>query len=361
MIIKKDKLYVWGLLIFFFISFGNADLGFSYDYHYYIDYIQEIQILTFSMLHNNLNGLYIHLNLSSGLEAGFVFFIKLITIIISTPEVVYALAAMFSLVIKAYVMNKLNIYWPYILLVLTYSAILLEGNALRSGLSLSFFILSIYLLLNKKNILYVFILWMLAVSFHLQSVIFIITFSMIYLLKCNRYSNRMTLLLFIALIFVGAFIYKVFFLIGNEKILFYMSKSTVSGGLNLISIISLVLFFFIARGMIKNNFFRLNNIITFCVITSTIPALSIYVFLTDIAVVGDRLWQWGLIIQVIFLIPYYAEFRILDNIKGPFVHLPKLLIITLLFVGIINITIRYPLTNLFNPIIPYQNLFEKKL
>jgi hypothetical protein len=360
MIIKKDKLYVCGFLTLFFISFLNADLGFSYDYKYYIGYIQEIHILTFNRLLYNLNGLYININLSSGLEAGFVFFIKLITVIISTPEVVYTIAATFSLVIKAYVMNKLNIYWPYILLVLTYSAILLEANALRSGLSLSFFILSIYFLLNKRNILYVSLLWLLAISFHLQSLIFIITFSLIYLLKCNRYGKRMTISLFIALIFLGTFISKIFTMVGNEKIIFYMSKSSGSGGINSISIISLILFFFVAKSIIQNDFFRANNIITFCVITSTIPALSMYAFLTDISVVGDRLWQWGLILQVIFLAPYYAEFRMWQNIKNPGVHLPKLLIITLLCVGIINITIRYPLSNLFNPIIPYQDLSEKK-
>ena len=359
--VKKDDIYVSILLLIFFISFSNAGLGFSYDYQFYISDIIAINDATFSSLFAALNGIYIFVDpgsFSVGREAGYVFFIKIITSIITSPEMVYTVAAIVSLTVKAYIMRKMGMYWPYVLLVVTYSAILLEGNALRSGLSLSIFMLSIFLLLNRNFSFTTLFLWLLAVSFHLQAVFFIIFFALMYLFKCNRYPNIATLLFFVSLMSVGALASEITHFFDNGKMLTYLRNPSVSSGLNSKSIISFLFIIFITRGLIFDSLYRIKNDVIFFAISCTIPALSMYVFFTDVAVVGDRLWQWGFIILIVFIFPYYSNFRLIGTPRNITIHIPKLLMISLLSMSIVNVTIRYPVTNIFHPLIAYKDLSD---
>ena len=361
---NRENLYVSLFLLAIFIVYSNADIGFSFDYQFYINDFKSISSSTFSNLFSNLNGIYILLDESKftvGREVGFVIFIKLISYLISSPELIYAVAAIFSLTIKAYIMRKIGIYWPYIFLILLYSAILLEGNALRSGISLSIFMLSIFLLLRKKSPLTILFLWLIAFSLHLQSLFFIFTFATIFMLSLNRYSNFVTLLFFLALMFTGIMASQILGYFTSGKILSYLDINSASGGLNLRSIISLFLLIFVTRTFIVNSSFRKKNNIIFALVSCTIPALSIFIFLTDVAVVGDRLWQWGFIILAVYIYPYYSEFKLINFKNNIRLHIPKFLIISLLSISLINITIRYPLTNLLYPITPYVDFTDRSL
>jgi hypothetical protein len=367
--VRRDDIYVSILLLIFFIVFANADKGFSFDYSFYIEDFIAIKDATFSSLLATLNGIYIFVHFdgySLGREAGFVFFIKVISTIITSPEMVYALVAIVSLAVKAYIMRKMDIYWPYVFLVLIYSAVLLEGNALRSGLSLSIFMLSIFLLLkNQKCSLATLFLWLLAISFHLQAVFFIFFFAFIYLFKCNRYSRVGTLLFFVSLMSFGVLVSEILGLLvsklGIEKLATYMSGTSASTGLNSITIISIFFLIFVAWGLIRDSLYRKKNDVIFSAICSTIPALSAFIFLSNVAVLGDRLWQWGLIILVVFIYPYYSKFRLIGTIRNPTLHIPKLLMIFLLSVGVVNVTVRYQLTNIFYPLIAYKDLTDRSL
>ena len=110
-----------------------------------------------------------------------------------------------------------------------------------------------------------------------------------------------------------------------------------------------------------NSSFRKKNNIIFALVSCTIPALSVFIFLTDVAVVGDRLWQWGFIILAVFIYPYYSEFKLINFKNNLRLHIPKFLIISLLSISLINITIRYPLTNLLYPITPYVDFTDRSL
>ena len=364
-LVRRDDIYVSISLLIFFIVFANAYKGFSFDYGFYIKDFIAINDATFSSLLASFNGIYIFVDsgyYSLGREAGFVFFIKVISSIITSPEMVYALVAIVSLAIKAYIMRKMDIYWPYVFLVLIYSAVLLEGNALRSGFSLSIFMLSIFLLLkNQKFSLATLFLWLLAISFHLQAVFFIFFYAFIYLFKCNRYSNIVTLLFFVSLMSFGVLASEILGLLVSEKMAIYMSATSTSTGLNSISIISIFFLIFVTWGLIRNSLYRKKNDVIFSVICSTIPALSAFIFLTDVAVVGDRLWQWGLIILVVFIYPYYAKSRLIGITRNLTLHIPKLLMIILLSVGVVNVTVRYQLTNIFYPLIAFKDLSDRSL
>ena len=112
----------------------------------------------------------------------------------------------------------------------------------------------------------------------------------------------------------------------SGKILSYLDINSTSGGLNLRSIISLFLLIFITRTFIVNSSFRKKNNIIFALVSCTIPALSVFIFLPDVAVVGDRLWQWGFIILAVFIYPYYSEFKLINFKNNLRLRIPKFLI-----------------------------------
>lgn len=354
--VKKIDLLFIALFIFFGIAFLGADSGFSIDYKYYIDYITQVNDLALDEILDMRIGPYIFLLGSTGIEIAFVFLLKVATLFSDSAEFVYAVIAMFSLAIKAFVCRRLGINWLIVLFILINSAILLEANALRSGLSLSIFILSIYKLTNRKFSLVTIFLWVLATLIHLQSIFFIIFFGFFYIFSLNHHSKVMTSFYFIGLMSVGLWLSIMLGLFLNSKLVFYINSDSLSGGFNVVSILSLIIVLFICWTLIKDSSFRKENAAIFSAICCTIPALSVYIFLTQVSVVGDRLWQWGLIILLIFIYPYFPRFKFIGVFMSPRNHIPKILMILVLSFLIFSTSIRYPLTNIFYPLIPYQDL-----
>lgn len=356
--VKKIDLLFIVLFTFFALVFLNAETGFSYDYRFYINYIEQIKNLSLIDILNMRSGPYILLSESLGIEIGFVFLVKIITLATQSPDFIFAIIAIFSLSIKALICRRLGINWALTLFIMIYSAILLESNALRSGLSLSIFILSIFQLTNRNFSLVSLVLWLLAIITHIQAAFFILLFGLFYFFKLNRHSKVITFLLFFILMLVGFWISAIISLFLNPKLIIYAGFGSVSGGINTNSILSLILVLFICWTLIQDSFFRKKNNAIFSAISSTIPALSTYIFLTEIAVLGDRLWQWGLIILCVFIYPYYPKSKLIATLKNPSNHIPKILMVFILVFGILNISIRYPLANLFYPILPYQELIK---
>ena len=148
--------------------------------------------------------------------------------------------------------------------------------------------------------------------------------------------------------FIGFFI--------NEKIAIYSESHSESGGLNVISLLSLLLVIFAHGSTALDSRYRRENAAKILVLSSCIPSLSIYIFLTEISVVGDRLWQWGLIIFVTFGYDIFPRLNLKTGVKELLRYMPKLFLVITLCVGLFNIIVRYPLTNLFYPFLPYANL-----
>ena len=246
-----------------------------------------------------------------------------------------------------------NIKWYWVYLILIYSCVLLEGNALRSGISLSFFLLSMQCYFRNKFTLMVF-LWGLACFLHIQSLYFIIFFSLILLFNItNLILNRWLIIFITVLVLCSGIILSILFqsMISSEKLAIYALKGTESGGLNLVSMTSLVLLgislSLIINSIWKGKSVREENKTYIGLMLVSLSTLSIYIFFTSVAVVGDSLWQWGFII---FCVSYFGIYK-----RKTFI-LSKAILLICFLVNIINITYRYPLTNIFYPVV---NLNDK--
>ena len=81
-------------------------------------------------------------------------------------------------------------------------------------------------------------------------------------------------------------------------------------------------------------------------IFSSIPILSAFILNTSTGAVSDRLWQFT-----------FMTFTSLSLMKKFQTKLPihlLLILALLIFMGDINVLVRYPLSNLFYPLLPYE-------
>jgi hypothetical protein len=351
--ITKARLFQFVFLILSFIVFFNADDGFSYDYQYYSLYIKQISESSIVALNNSRFGLYVNLEYSTGgIEFGFVLLIKFISFFFESPETIYGICATLSLYLKSRVMFFFKIKWGWVLPILLYSIILLESNALRSGISLSFFLLSIQFFSQKKYFL-IPICWLISLSLHLQAFYFVFLFFVFIIISYFDLLNKRWFLILsiIASLSSGMLISKFLQISGSDKLITYALKGSESGGFNVVSLLSLITLLWVSLLNIKNISRKALPVIDRSLYSGlvllSLSTLSIYIFLTSVAVIGDRLWQWGFII---FCFTYFGFFQ-----RKNFI-LSKWLVLSCLLVNLVNITIRYPLSNFLYPILPYINL-----
>lgn len=338
-------------LIFLFCNLYNAKDGFSYDYQFYLSYFEQITVLEPREIFSLTIGPYVFLKLSSGIEFGFVFLTKILSYFITTPRYIYFLLVLISISMKYYILRKMNVGIMWLIPILLLSFILLEGNALRSGLALSFYLFGVFYY-NQRKLFLSTLFFLLSVCFHLQALFFIITYYSVVTyfryFECNR---RKVIILFTGLFLSSGLL---FFAVGNlgfDKLDFYSKSTSGSNGINIISVLSIISLFVYLVCLIKKKVsLRYNELL---MLYSSIPALSIYVFVTNVSVLGDRLWQWGIILMYASMFARFSERRIVINIGT--VNLSSLFPFVLLTVFLINIILRYPLTNIFQFILGYYD------
>ena len=354
--IQRNTLIQVLLAMFLWLIFANADIGYSLDYKHYVNYIDQIKLLTNTELAYIKNGIYINLENSAGMEIGFVYAVKLLSLIFDDSIKIYAAIAILSLLIKSYLFRTYNVPWIWGCLALIVSGILLESNALRSAISLSFFMLSLHFYDRNKFLLYI-ISSLLAVTMHIQAIIFIFLYVVLFLFK--RFSlfstNKIVFFIIFTSLLLGPVLqnFMAFYIYGG-KLDFYALNESASSGLNLISIFSVIVCIVIYHEVIIRNYkvvmqdYRLQLML----IVAAFPFLSMYIFFTKIAVISDRLWQWS------YLLLVWGYFSIENKDSKGSVFYGKISIVRSLFlilfvIYIVNITIRYPLSNFLYPITPY--------
>ena len=326
----------------------NADLGFSYDYQYYIIYFEQVQKLSFHEIASISNGMYVPLDYSSGIEIGFVYFIKLVSLFFDNVNLIYLLSVLLSLSIKIYVFREFKVGTLWTVLMLTLSVILLEGNALRSGISLSFYLLGLKSIKNGKESSSI-VFFSLSVLFHIQATFFILVYMSLSFMPLRLINTRSKLFTISVLFLISGFLLN--YLIGFislSKVMFYSSQGSTSGGVNVLSFLSgvfLLMYVLVSSELVSNHKQKI-------LFLSVIPAYSIYLLATNVSVVGDRLWQWGLIILIL------ASYSNSKKRLGKVLHVRSysVVMIVLLVVFLVNILYRYPLTNIMSPLIGYIDL-----
>lgn len=133
----------------------------------------------------------------------------------------------------------------------------------------------------------------------------------------------------------------------------YIGMSSDAVGINLISMLSTAFVIYCItmdirlsptpRGCPKDSVYR-DNVWIYSLYAS-FPSLSLLLFATQMSAIGDRAWQFSLII----LISLSASLN-----RGKLQMIARSLILTtILIVGNMNVLFRYPLSNFFSPPIPY--------
>ena len=351
-----NNINIFTLIIVLLTIYLNADIGFSYDYQYYNLYISQILLSSYEDLKYLQDGIYIRLSSSAGIEFGFVYIIKLISSVLSDEIQIYAVIATASLMLKVYVYRAYGVSWPWVYLMVVYSGVLLESNALRSGLSLSLFMCAMLLLDNKRNF-YAVVLFIMSAIVHVQAIFFILLFFTYYIFYMNSLFKKSsgTILIFILSMFAGVFVNLVVDHFITGKFSAYKANASSSSGLSITSFFVMLSFsYYLYRMMLLRSIQYEGNEINKSRILMLVPVVSIYVLVTSISALGDRLWQWGMVLLVLFVFNYLKSRKdIVLIISGVKFSIGKILLAINILLVITGIVFRYPLSNFFSPLLPY--------
>lgn len=337
-----------------FLVFALAKDDFSYDFFNYIKYFEKIEGLSFYELTERLPYPYVFLAPSGLFEFGFALIVWLLMAAGFSANIAYALIGSTSIVARLLLLRTFGVSWKVNFIVAVYTITLFEANAIRLGVALTLCILGGFFFI-RRSFFFCAVSFFAAALFHIQILAFVTPAIFIYLALpiFRRTKLRRILIVFIAMsssIFFAYFIQHLDFI----KISEYIGSGSGAAGINLVSVSALIamlagIFSFVesGKGLGCDNsasLARIQEVVLF----SAVPALTILFLATNIGVVGDRVWQ--------FAFSLLFSFVSMSNLRR---RGDNFLIISLwvcVTISVINIIIRYPLSNFFYPIAPYFSI-----
>lgn len=328
-------------------------LTFSYDYSNYLSYFYAIKELEWIFIFDSISITFPYVFIPGGglFEIGFVVIVKFLLGVVE-PDVAYALLSGLSVGFRTVLMRKFNLEWKWLLPVQMYAITLFEANALRAGLALTL-TLWVLNLARKKHYIKIMSASLIAVSQHLQVLIFLMPFAAAANLPEKWIKSKLfAIVVFLVIcvlvsesnkIFVGAEIVKL-----ND----YLNQTSSAVGFNLTSVLSFVFVLCFMWSTQRNDLCKINrdeqikNKISICVMYAAIPSLTLLMFGVQFSALSDRAWQFALV--VLFSFSNYeianAKYRGVKNLTS----------IGLIAIILINIIFRYPLSNFFSPPLRYE-------
>lgn len=323
---------------------------FSFDYSAYLLILEDIGNLSFyELLNDNLVFPYVVTIGFTPIEFGFALLVKSISLLGFQPSVTFALIAAVSVGLRLYTMKSLGVPTLWILWLNVFAITLLEANALRLGVASSLLLFALRQLLWSR-IVSGFIVIALALTVHLQTALFIAPFLLIYpFSNWMGRSRTFSILVLFGVVAATMISFQLIELIENEKVQEYAERgASGSAGLSVTSILALI-FFTVVAFLRKGNTDRFYNSDFYSlIVTACVPSLLALLFLTNVAVIGDRAWQLAFMILSTF---FFSQWTTPSSKRISFA-----ILIILSLVMQINILIRYPLSNFFSPIFPSISL-----
>jgi hypothetical protein len=337
-----------GALLAFRLMFAEED--FSYDYSAYIYYFDLLGDYSFSDLLQQAGNLfpYVVLPRAPVFEFGFVLVAKAIQGILQTPIATYAAISALSLGMRVYVMRRLGCSWPWIIMIQIYAATMFEANAIRVGLAVALVLFGLYWILHEQKRSGWFVLF-LSLTIHLQAALFVFPFAAVWKFRARLERSHGLLLVLILLSFtaVAAFMASGL-LAAHEKLGDYASKESGSAGITITSI-SAVIFvacaLFFRPNKLEPNQDYDNRLLWTATNVAIVPSLILFTTVTSIAALGDRAWQFAFVVVASLVQTNWITERkrvLAASVLG-----------VIAIMAVINVTIRYPLSNLFDFILPH--------
>ena len=351
---SSSSIYDWvAAIIISVISYSildNARDDFSYDYGNYISYFDRLSIYTFDDIASSLEAFfpypYIFVPPAGFFEVGFATLSWSILTAGASSAQTFSLIATGSIFLRIIYLRRLNLNWTVIALLTIYTVTLFEANAIRLGCALTTTLAALTHLQKQKPIPALG-LFMLAASFHLQTLAFSIPYFFCWFFiitaKDSRLIRQVILAITAGFSIIGTISLR---LVDAGKIGEYADQVSGAGGINTISIIGACTIIIGTVIFLQARNGRSNFAIWSAALIAAIPSISILIIATDMGAIGDRLWQFS--------------FAMLVAVSGllfdkPTRHWPyKFALLLCLAFSVFSITIRYPLSNFFFPLTPYS-------
>ena len=334
----------WSGAVFFRLLVAQPP--FSFDYQTYLYIIERLSELSFSEIFTT--NMVFPYTVSAGIvpvEFGFSLLVKTLSSLGFDPKVSFSLIASASVALRVYTMRSLGVPFLWILMINIFAITLFEANALRLGIAASTLLFGLRQLLWSRQIS-AFLAMAIALTFHLQVIIFIAPFIIFYLFSgwINKSKLRLSITLVgtcIAMVFVVQFLP----MLANEKLQEYVARGiSGSSGITVTSLLAVFLLGSVAialrtgRGLYRDaGFFS-------AILCASLPSAFMLVFLTNVAVIGDRAWQLALLVLSSLLFTSWTSVR---SKRIP-LYIAALLALTVQ----VNVLFRYPLSNFFSPPLP---------
>lgn len=355
---RRDALYLGlstGALVFVRMLFAAGD-SFSYDYANYMTYFRAIGETDVQTMLDvvKLSFPYVLVPGGGAFEFGFVALAKLMLRVVD-PSMTYAIFAAVAVGLRTFVMRRLGLGWGWILAIQLYAITLFEANALRAGLAVSLTLLGLLAFLHRRQAVGT-LVFVLAASQHLQVVIFCVPFLMLGVLPASWRREPWMLAVIVPLaMFATVALTNLGGGIDVSKLDDYAGQESGAVGLNIVSLLSLV---FVAVALLMAAMQSepvqtgLQRAAGFALwvrsLLASLPALALLLFATELSAVGDRAWQFSLVI----LVSLSAHM-----VQSLWSRLARAVVLgSLLAAALVNILLRYPLSNFFAPPLPYEHI-----
>ncbi len=358
-----DLVVIAAVGLWSWLAFAGGGDDFSYDYGNYIAYFERLRDLGADDLWAQLQAFfpypYVLVPPAGFFEIGFVGVTWSLLVAGLGAETVYALVGTASIVLRLVLLRALGLGWLTVALVTVYSVTLFEANAIRLGCALTATVAALWAW-RRGRVLAAALLLVLAPLFHLQSLAFALPLTLA--LVCAPLLRRHRAWRLAALAITLAAALGVVLAPGLSdfgKLNEYADTAAGSVGLNLASVsgalaLALGSWVFVqrfsARSPLADAAGRDADLWS-AVHIAALPAVVLVLLAVSLGPLGDRVWQFGFMAAIAAL-PLGRACARTARRRLP-VTAYDLALHLCLAISVINVTLRYPLSNFFAPLLPY--------
>jgi hypothetical protein len=339
-----------------FLAFVGARDDFSYDYGNYIGYFERLREFSADELLAQLESFfpypYVLIPPAGFWEVGFAFLLWSLMSAGLTPALAYAVVGTASILLRTWLLRVLGLGWITILLTIVYSVTLFEANAIRLGCALTACIAALWALKRSRTLLGA-VFFALAASMHLQSLAFSLPWVLAYLAwpAFEKSRGRRTALFMLAVL-SSMLVAMAPDQLDIGKLAEYADSESASVGINLVSVtavlaLGLALFLTARTPTGRDQAQRVAS----ATLIAALPALALLLLATQMGALGDRIWQFAFV--ALFATLPLARSRNATTAAGQGPRIDVVALKLCLVIAVVNVIVRYPLSNFFTPLVPH--------
>ena len=357
------------------IRLSVANNSISFDYQFYIEFIDEVKKAQFSVFIENIVSEipYYPWGDFGKFEFGFAILVYAFPATLSS-NTIYTTIACASLLWKLEIMRRFRVPVPVLILFFIFFVTLFESNALRAGVALAFLMAGTWQLVRHGSVWRASPYFLLSVTFHLSAIIVIGMIILSYISTLLSISRRVLMAILLIALVIPINLLQISSLFGGkvaEYVLLADSFDLYTGAsaFNIGSGMALLffLFFFVAikRGFL--DFVTASNspgqLVVRTGLLLSYTAACLIVFSGALSIIGGRMWLLILPIITCLMCLFYTTERPIGGRAMPWFSIaasrqranglviawiPWLILSLVGLYIVVNLLIRYPQSNFFD-------------